>query len=1151
MKRVFSVLLTFVVMFVSVFVVMPQPSAHAAQTARYSVLVLDVSGKETFTYNGVRIYSADTAVEYVRTAAHSFLSDVINAKGENYVALVTYTSYATVVSEFTNDIAKLTERVNSIRETGVTDRNIAAGLDKANELITKIENQDALKNVVLFTTGMTDDGKHSDTGRYGSDIVGNTWYRSDTGINLYKYANVAHESAQNVKKNATLYTLGLFQTMEQIPQEGKDIAEFFKLTAKELATSESCFFDASNPSELEFAFEDIAGDIMAKSGLFKYAGMINEDSDSVGEYWYSDLYFFKRASLYNPSLATMSLCLELSSWSSHDKNEWYNPNDPNSLEDKLVNAKTLLMGDKNAKEEGYSGLGFGEFSANEDWESEPTNDSIGVCVARKQIYRNEETKANPYTLVAVIIRGGGYYSEWSSNFKIGEEGNHQGFHNARQKVINFVRGYLEGLKPDESKNIKLWIVGYSRSGAVANMVAGEINDNPDTLGRHIDSENLFCYTFEAPQGVLKSNATGTYYNIHNILNANDIVPMVAPSAWGFVRYNYTNTTYLPTRLTTEKTVFDKKLEAMKQQLAKLGYDAETMKKRNIDFSYRISEMCTVRDLYIDKSKWFPGGEPLWWSEESEVPSHAVLQEFIDLLADDLIENREFYVEHLQYCISEVLGIVEHYRGIAGGLDEYGESLIDLEEFKNNLLEFFTLESMMDTLSPMFSLNPFYGFDDRVEDVKLRAMKKLGSVFEAYAEIEGFVEGVSEIITRLAVEIAKEVWNNNTDAINTICKFINVLVESGFQPHYPEICLAWCRSLDSNYITDISQDKISAVSRVIRINCPVNISVYDESGNVVASIIGDTVSADNQLIAYVNNNGEKIVYLPGDGNYNVQIEATDNGEVNYSVGEFNFAHNQFVRVENYYDVTVTKGDNLSATVPAASNKALKENAFVGTDAEYKVSHNGRDISCSERLIGRETSTLKHTVTIAADGNGGYVSGAGRYIQGHFAQVEAHPHIGCEFYGWYDASGAMVSTDATYRFAVKNDVVLTAKFSQAQINEVSFVAQKGGTVTAPNGYYPKGAQISIVATPSRGYSFVGWQTDEGEFVNASATETDFIMPGSNAKVTAVFEPKSEKPANSGAMSNDILTVVIVAVIVIVVLLAIAIVLIILIKKRGKQF
>lgn len=1109
MKRVISLLLAAILVF-SLCPLMPPVQVEAAGNARYCVLVLEVAGSLTFSSGGVQIYEAQTAVEYVKSAAVSFLSDVGSASGNNQVAVVTYEEDATVVSGFTNDMDKLSDKVRGISEGGY-GRSIAAGLEAAQELLDSIEDPNATKNVILFTTGMTNQGTYNYDGHYDENTVGSSWYDTGTGVKLFAFANEAYTVAQKMKEEATIYTLGLFQVLEQMPEAGREVAEFFHMTARDLASAENCFYDVADPSQLEFAFSEIAGDISAEKYTFRYAGQIFEKKDGKdmsADCYYTDDFFFKRASLYNPSLATMSLCLELSSWSSHEKKKWYDPDiqpeNPAYWEDKLVNAKSLLVGEE--------GLRFEEFAANAFWEAAPQTNSIGVCAARKTIKRHKDDPG--YTLIAVVVRGGGYGSEWGSNFEIGEDGDHAGFDKARDEVIRFLKEkYIPKIGNDEPQELKLWIVGYSRGGATANMVAGTINDNPYELGRYIDDENIFCYTFEAPQGVYEDHLTGHYENIHNVVNTNDLVPLVAPSNWGFYRYNHTATHYLPSRYTTNEKTFQQQKNAMLQQLEDLGYGRLDMMAADKDFAYAINEYAVYHTLKINPTKFLPGGDPLWeWIPHTKTTQEA-LDDVIDLLADDLLEDRETYYTGMEGSVSRILSAICHYDGKIVGIGT---------EFLDVLKEYFTIENMMYIVAPMFSLNPLYTYNQRMTDVELRAMEKASILIKPWIQDKLLLETIEDVLGKLILNVAEDVWDGNYETLETLIFAVDVFTSTGFQPHFPEITLAWCRSLDPNYNTDVAKDQGSTTTRIVRINCPVDVYVYDTDGNLVASIIDDVPSEDSQLVCYLNSEGEKIFYLPGDTQYQLEIQATDSGTVNYTVSEYNMIQGGLVSSRSYYDIPVTEGDSLQAYVSAASRQSLKENSQYGTDAQYELQHNGYTLYPDTDISGTSTQ-IRYTVQLQTEGTGGYASGAGSFEIGSFAQLEAYTLPGADFIGWYSEYGELLSEETVYRFAVQEDCQILARFDDVELYDLKIKSTKGGTVQAMSGSYCADMEISILAVPEEGYRFVGWTTTAGDLSSEKDLQTTLTMPGRNVTITAQFEAIKETPKATQSGVNPMFFVI----------------------------
>lgn len=231
-------------------------------TERYTVLVLDTSASSDFLdSSGNVFYTADTAIDYVKASAKKFIEAVQAADGTNYVAVVEYKgTEANIVSPFSSDLASLSSSIDKLQATGGT-RNLAAGLQLAEQLIDQVENPDAIKNTVLFTTGMTNEGDYSYEGHYDENTVASNWQRTDTGVRLYAYSNVAYSAAESLKNKASLYSIGLFQTMQEMPDAGKEIVQFFKLFASEIATSLDYFYDVKDPNDLEFVFGEVADDI--------------------------------------------------------------------------------------------------------------------------------------------------------------------------------------------------------------------------------------------------------------------------------------------------------------------------------------------------------------------------------------------------------------------------------------------------------------------------------------------------------------------------------------------------------------------------------------------------------------------------------------------------------------------------------------------------------------------------------------------------------------------------------------------------------------------------------------------------------------------------------------------------------------------------
>lgn len=250
-----------------------------------------------------------------------------------------------------------------------------------------------------------------------------------------------------------------------------------------------------------------------KTVTFRYVeDHLQKSGDTSWQFPYSDSYFEKSSYTYNNSLAKISLGLALSSTSSREATNEKNYSKENQNYLAFVKA-----------------CGFKDAQSNEWMSKPPTTRSIGVNVAQKKLGKDS-------TLLAVGIRGDLYRSEWGGNLELGASGSHWNWDNAARQVLEFVRKYISDHNLKGS--LKVWIAGYSRAAATANLTGGKLDDGYD-LGKNVSlkPQDVYCYTFEAPMGAQKAQAASKKYdNIHNVLSENDIVTAVCPKDWGFCRY---------------------------------------------------------------------------------------------------------------------------------------------------------------------------------------------------------------------------------------------------------------------------------------------------------------------------------------------------------------------------------------------------------------------------------------------------------------------------------------------------------------------------------------------------------------------------------------------------------------------------------------
>lgn len=159
--------------------------------------------------------------------------------------------------------------------------------------------------------------------------------------------------------------------------------------------------------------------------------------------------------------------------------------------------------------------------ASHDYDGDPTKDTMAYFMAHKTI--------GNYELVTVSFRGFDYGLEWANNFTIGKTGDHEGFAARGAETYEALKTYLNTYAKD--KSLKVWINGYSRAGALSNMLASLILRNNELA---ITQDNLFVYTFEAPASLTDEHAIA-YPNVHNIINDADLITFIPPAQYELYR----------------------------------------------------------------------------------------------------------------------------------------------------------------------------------------------------------------------------------------------------------------------------------------------------------------------------------------------------------------------------------------------------------------------------------------------------------------------------------------------------------------------------------------------------------------------------------------------------------------------------------------
>lgn len=253
---------------------------------------------------------------------------------------------------------------------------------------------------------------------------------------------------------------------------------------------------------------DLVNSVVTNDETLVRSGMSLRSSQEQLDYYsvYTDAPFRQPATTYNPILASMSITMATCA----------NRPIPYSSNISLVPDQFLVQ---YLQDSGFTDL------REDDYDKTPSIYTVATAMGRKTLL---DENGEPFTLIAVGVCGGNYKKEWLSNVTLGTGIRHQGFDSAARAVTDRIFGYL-GTRHITGR-VKIWICGFSRAAAVSNLTAANLVDSGVAA-----KEDIFAYTFATPRTSREGRSEG-YENIFNIVGPMDMIPQVAPAAWGFERY---------------------------------------------------------------------------------------------------------------------------------------------------------------------------------------------------------------------------------------------------------------------------------------------------------------------------------------------------------------------------------------------------------------------------------------------------------------------------------------------------------------------------------------------------------------------------------------------------------------------------------------
>jgi len=295
-------------------------------------------------------------------------------------------------------------------------------------------------------------------------------------------------------------------------------------------------------------------------------------------------------------------------------------------------------------------------------------------------------------------------------------------------------------------------------------------------------------------------------------------------------------------------------------------------------------------------------------------------------------------------------------------------------------------------------------------------------------------------------------------------------------------------------------------KLITIACPTDVTVYDSLGGVAVKIVANKLVECRSGIAAAVANDVKLIAVPLNENYSIDIKATDNGSMDYYVSEYdqNF---QRTRSIIYEDLDLISENTYSGEI---------NNVLNTPSANYDLTNgaNGQTTPATvvpvTQFVPVQQVTLSENEKKINAGESFFMNAA---VMPNNATMRAVT--------WYsmDETVATVSANGTVTGVDEGQTDIIAMSIDGGVSDVCTVTVdivpippvvyavtvNGG---AGSGSYTANAIVNITANAApSGKVFDKWITSSGIiFTNANAASTSFTMPAKNVTVTATYKDVS---------------------------------------------
>ncbi len=604
----------------------------------------------------------------------------------------------------------------------------------------------------------------------------------------------------------------------------------------------------------------------------------------------------------------------------------------------------------------YKQLGFTDTEfRNYDVTLSDYSDKVAYSMAKKYI-TNEDGTVD--TLVALFVRGGNYGSEWTSNFHVSEEATGNRDH------IGF---------SNAAKKVTADFHSYVASLQEQDKIQGELKLWMTSYSRGAATTNLVAHNLNSV-GVVG----GVPYDIEDAYIYTFATPRGA---------------YDPEKSTVDDSnIFNiiSPLDFVPQvALDAWGYGryGNTLVlpiASNVSGTFAKFE--GVKDLYSVSPEQF-----------------AFIEIVVYGVAPLLIPSSTFYEHSLQSTVMYAFSLMNSGLNLSAG------------ELCSRIIAYYV-----------------DNFELTIENIYVS-----GVILGLVALVVGIVVGNIGTIVKYVVDnivdiLLGQIKDAVKDFIKDLVEKIIISVVPGWSDKYEKLSYSFSFSglKNAHYTTyymaalqecgyESADDFGSIFNKMVRGACPVDLNVYDENGELVASIIDDEVVLNDIPACVIGD--EKIVILD-ENNYRLEWIGSDEGTMDYTIYEFD-GEGSLARTASFYNVPLEDDLKYEQEISAG---------ILDKEEEYSLYCNGEEIETDFDTLLPKGETHKITVV---DG----ISNVEQAAPGEEVTVIANRETESAFVMWV-ADGEVEFKDAAFgvtSFVMPDeDVTIYAVYAEDLISSVVF-------------------------------------------------------------------------------------------------------------------